>query len=299
MRFNRSFVLSGLLTLGTAAVAVGCGDDGGGGGGGTMPVTLSFAGEVDGEAFACGEEYVVGANDTALAGADFRLFLSDVRLLTADGGEVPMALTQDGTWQLDGLALLDFEDGTTGCDAGNPPTRTVIEGTVPDGDYTGVRFDVGVPFDQNHVNDDVAPSPLSFTAMNWHWLGGYKFIRFDGSYPDRDGGWFLHLGSTVCTNADGETFPSMEWDPASTPAQPCDNPNLMEDVTLDGFDPLTETIVVDMGRALAESAVDENDGLAIGCQSAPPDTDCAQVFPRMGLAHSGNAAGAQQLFSTR
>jgi len=286
------------VVLGAALLTTACGDDGGDGPG-TIDVALQFAAEVDGAAFACGQEYAVGVDDTPLEANDFRFYVHDVRLVTDDGTEVPVELEQDGTWQVDDIALLDFEDGTAGCvDFGNELLRDEVTGTAPAGEYDGVRFVVGVPFDNNHVNPTTAPSPLSFTAMNWFWLGGYKFIRFDGSYPDEDGGWFLHLGSTVCTNDAGQTFPSMDFDQATTPAQPCDNPNLME-ISLDGFDPLTGTIVADIGNVLADTAVDQNDGIATGCQSAPMDSDCAEVFPRLGLAHSGNPPQEQQLFTGR
>ena len=45
------------------------------------------------------------------------------------------------------------------------------------GHYTGLLFTVGVPFALDHVDAATAPAPLNFTAMNWVWQAGFKFIR--------------------------------------------------------------------------------------------------------------------------
>ena len=50
-------------------------------------------------------------------------------------------------WQNDDTALLDFEDKTSPCNEGTPETNTIIRAIAPQGEYTGVRFIVGVPFD--------------------------------------------------------------------------------------------------------------------------------------------------------
>ena len=34
---------------------------------------------------------------------------------------------------------------------------------------------MGVPFESNHRDSTIAPSPLNITAMFWNWQGGYKF----------------------------------------------------------------------------------------------------------------------------
>ena len=59
--------------------------------------------------------------------------MSRVRLVKADGSEVPVTLTQDGLWQVDDVALLDFENATGACANGTEETRDVVEGTVPAG----------------------------------------------------------------------------------------------------------------------------------------------------------------------
>src|SRR5690606_29817368 len=98
----------------------------------------------------------------------------------ADGGVQPIALEQDGKWQLETLALLDFEDGSHGCStAGNADLNTSLRGTVPEGDYVGLTFTLGVPFGQNHIDPTLSPAPLNTTGMFWNWQNGFRFVRID------------------------------------------------------------------------------------------------------------------------
>ena len=144
------------------------------------PVELRFAGEFAGVPFDCAADYAdVGAAGTTVGVTDYRLFVSNVALVAADGTEVPVALEQDDLWQSGRVALLDFEDGAGRCDNGTPETRTVVRGTVPEGEYAGVAFDLGVPFEANHGDPTLAGSPLNLTAMFWNWQGGYRFLKLD------------------------------------------------------------------------------------------------------------------------
>jgi hypothetical protein len=76
---------------------------------------------------------------------DFRMYVHDVRLIDASGNAVAVQLDNDGVWQRDGLALLDFEDGTGACETGSPATRFEVVGKAPRGTYHGVSFVLGVP----------------------------------------------------------------------------------------------------------------------------------------------------------
>jgi uncharacterized repeat protein (TIGR04052 family) len=250
-------------------------------------VTVQFAGLVDDQPASCGQAYSgLGMTGTSYTLSDYRLYVSDVRLVTAGGGEVPLALEQDGVWQLDDIALLDFETGGTGGPAGNAEVNTTLRGTVAEaGPYTGIRFVVGVPFERNHGDTSAAPAPLNVTAMFWNWQGGYKFIRIDGSTTGLSGGFFLHLGSTGC---DGDRL--------TGGTTSCANPNRME-VALDGFDPTARTIDIDVADVFAESDLDVNAAAQPGCMSNPMDPECGPIFSRLGLSMSGGTPGAQRLFS--
>lgn len=252
-------------------------------------IEINFAAAVGDESFECGGVYQnVGAGDSTLRLTDFRFYVSDVRLLTADGGEVPLELTEDGVWQRDGVALLDFEDGQNGCAFGNAPMNNVVRGTAPALSYTGVRFDLGLPFELNHGNAESETEPLNVTAMFWSWNGGYKFIRVDGFAGPIDNAinYNLHLGSTGCDSRA----------PVIPPTGPCANPNLPE-ITLQGFNPSTNVIVADLAPLLADVDVEVNqEETAPGCQSQPFDSDCATIFPNLGLPFGETPPSTQKLF---
>lgn len=266
----------------------------------TQPVELRFVAEVNGQAFECGQSYKnIGTTRSTMTPTDFRMFVSQVQLMTAEGKAVPVQLAQDKTWQLEGIALLDFENGQGPCRNGTPPMNTVVRGTVPAGQYTGVKFTVGVPFDRNHGDPTVAPAPLSSTAMFWTWQGGYKFIKFDTATsgrpiqvakPATDGGgnasgFSVHLGSTMCAS------PSRTQAPTA-----CKNPNRI-DVTMTDFDIKKNQVVVDIGRVLAGSNVDVNaPKTSPGCMSFPKDADCPPVMNAMGLSYDGKAPSGPQQF---
>lgn len=268
-----------------------------------QPVTLRFAAQVDGQTFACGQRYAdIGTTRSTITPSDFRLYVSDVALVDEAGHAQPLTLAQDGIWQFENLALLDFEDGSGPCRNGTAATNTTVRGTVPAGHYTGLRFTLGVPFARNHGDPTVAPSPLNLTAMFWNWQGGYKFLKFDttssGVSEQRPAAsamgpvtrFSLHLGSTVCASAARTEAPRAE----------CGNPNRVT-VQFDRFDPATQTVVADIGAVLAGANVDVNAPMTSpGCMSFPHDADCPPVMGALGLGYGGVAApGPQRLFTVR
>ncbi len=266
----------------------------------TQPVELRFLAEVNGQAFECGQSYKnIGTTRSTMTPNDFRMFVSQVQLMTAEGKAVPVQLVQDSTWQLEGIALLDFENGQGPCGNGTPPMNTVVRGIAPVGQYIGVKFTVGVPFERNHGDPTVAPAPLSSTAMFWTWQAGYKFIKFDASTSGRPlhtaqsaahgsasaSGFSVHLGSTLCASRARTQAPSA-----------CQNPNRI-DVTLIDFDLKKNQVVVDMGRVLARSNVDVNaPKTSLGCMSFPKDPDCPAIMNAMGLPYDGKAPTGPQQF---
>lgn len=271
----------------------------------TQEVQIQFAAEINGQAFECGKSYSgVGTTRSIITPSDFRWFVSEVNLITPDGKSVPVQLKQDQTWQLNNVALLDFENATGPCSNGTSGTNTRVRGTVPIGQYTGLAFTVGVPFNQNHIDPTVAPAPMSTTAMFWTWQGGYKFIKFDtassgqksGAQPAAEGhtekkapGFSVHLGSTMCA------APSKTQAPSA-----CQNGNRIA-IRLDQFDVRKHTVVLDMGRVLAQANVDVNaPGTAPGCMSFPKDADCPAIMGALGLTYDGAPApGAQKLITQR
>ena len=146
----------------------------------TKEVAINFEAWVGDEEFVCGQSYEgIGASESIITPSDFRFYVSDVALIDSDGNAVPLELEQDGRWQYQNTALLDFEDGTNSCDNGTAEVNTTVVGTVPEGDYQSLQFTMGVPEDLNHEDAAIAPSPLNLTSMWWNWQGGYKFLRVE------------------------------------------------------------------------------------------------------------------------
>jgi uncharacterized repeat protein (TIGR04052 family) len=270
-----------LLALTLLSVAATSAQHGGGGG---MPmampsvgpdVTLRFAAMVGDRPASCGMVYHgVGADETAVSLNDYRFFVSNIRLIDAAGAEVPVELVQDGKWQYADVALLDFEDGTGGCaEVGNADLNDKVVGKVPMGEYTGVVFDLGLPFELNHLDTTTAPAPLNVPAMWWNWQFGYKYVRIDLLTPESETpAWFIHLGATGCVSDA----------PTSAPAEPCANVNVTT-VQLDGFNPLENFIVADLTALVAGVNLTENTPMPPGCMSGPDDPDCVGLFPAFGL----------------
>ena len=259
----------------------------------TKPVHIQFAARVGSAAFACGQTYDgIGSTSSRITPTDFRFFVSDVNLVRADGTAVAVTLEQDGTWQYQNLALLDFEDGKGPCRNGNAAINTEIRGTAPEGIYTGLRFTLGVPFELNHGDPTLAPSPLNITSMFWVWKAGYRFVKIDlasSGQPDkrldyaagnaavekeRSVGFPVHVGSAGCVSRSLTT----------PPTTPCKFPNLAT-ITVDHFNLGKSVVVADLAALLKNSNVDVNTpNTAPGCMSEPTDPDCKGVMQALGIS---------------
>ncbi|MBE9047862.1 metallo-mystery pair system four-Cys motif protein [Pleurocapsales cyanobacterium LEGE 10410] len=169
---KKSVLLATAISVGCYGVAQAQSD--------TKEIAIDFEAWVGNREFTCGESYdAVGAGESTVTPTDFRFYVSDVALIDEDGNAIPLELEQDGKWQYQNVALLDFEDGTSACDNGTAEMRTMVVGTIPEGDYQSLQFTLGVPEQLNHKDAAIAPSPLNLTSMWWNWQGGYKFLRVD------------------------------------------------------------------------------------------------------------------------
>jgi uncharacterized repeat protein (TIGR04052 family) len=269
-----------------ALLATACGDEPGDRDDGNLKLSIVFKPLVGSQDFACGQLYTgVGTSATTYEPKDFRLYIHNVRLLS-HGTEVPVTLTDDGAWQRDGLALLDFENKTGLCSNGTEATNDRLVGTVPADHYTGLRFTVGVPFEKNHLDVSTAAAPLNVSTLFWSWEGGYKFLRMDGRTRGLPNGHSLHVGSTACQTSGPNQVTS------------CQNANRFE-VELADFDPTqSQRVVLDVAALFSGSNLDVNQSQsAPGCQSTFDDADCAPLFQRLGLAFGDTQANpANQLF---
>lgn len=269
----------------------------------TQPVTVRFSARVGNQPFACGATYRLGKPASQQTLSDFRFYVSDLSLIDASGKVVPVALEQDGKWQYQTVALLDFENKTAACANGTTELRDQVIGRVPKGNYTGVKFTLGVPFNLNHADTALAASPLNLTGLWWNWQLGYKFARIDLQRPtgvgipalahghghghgvDASAGFPIHLGSTGCLSESGAAKP-----------QNCASPNRAA-VVLSRFDPAKNLVVADLAQLVAHTNLTQNQAkTAPGCMSEPGDRDCTGIMARLGLPFMGQPRSPQTFF---
>jgi uncharacterized repeat protein (TIGR04052 family) len=241
--------------------------------------TVRFSPQVREQPLACGTRYTnIGTSNGAIELLDFKMYLRDVTLVRANGERHTLELEQDGTWQRDNIALLDFEDGTGTCDTGSPQVRTQVVGTAPEhDDYTRLEFKVGLPKEMNHLDGAVAPAPLNAPGMWWSWQGGYKFLRLDVRTDTHDA-FFFHLGAAGCKGSVAEGFTCASDNQAT--------------VVLSDFNPDSSQVVLDAAGLYTKLDVDRvvdgtSDSMA-GCMSSAADPECAAFFEQVGLAVDGS-----------
>lgn len=278
-----------VLSLAAAAVLAACGG-GGGDDDGPQTVTLNFAAYAGSTPVKCGTAVAgLGSGHVAAQIKDFRFYVSNVKLVKADGSEVALTLAANDDWNLtsggQALTLIDLEDATGACSAGTAATNANVTGTVPAGQYVGVKMSMGVPFALNHTDYAVATKPMDVQAMAWSWQSGRKFAKIELSDPDgANGSWIaktfnFHLGSTGCTG-----------NPASGETVACTAANRM-DFKLAAFNPATQKIAVDLQALLAGTDITVNQASAPGCMSGGTDPECLHVFEALAIDWQADGTG--------
>lgn len=208
--------------------------------------------------------------------SDMRFFVSEVDLIDADGSATRVRLTPDPDWQSEAVALVDLEDGSGACKNGTAAINATVRGRAPAGDYRGLRFVVGVPFEHNHADPLLAAAPLDDPAMHWHWRSGYKFLR--AGVKTREDSFWIHLGSAGCEGTVGNITT-------------CRFPNRVT-VELAEFDPGADSVAFDVNALVVGTALDDEAGT--DCSSGPAESSCAAPFAALGLDHATEAAEGQQ-----
>lgn len=249
-------------------------------------VEIQFKVMVGDEPFQCGTRYRdVGTTLSDFLPMDLRFFVHDVVLITDDQTEIPLPLLDDGAWQAYGVALLDFEDGKGSCTNGTSAIHTSISGSVPVANYTGLRFKVGVTEEVNQLDPALSLPPFNSYTMYWSWATGYKFMKIEGKTGGYPSGWLFHLGSVGCTTQENGTIDT------------CANPNRAQ-VELDGFDPDTGVVVLDLAELLSGSNLDTAGDNSPGCMSQTSDPDCVPLYDVLGLPmEAGDEMDPQRAFS--
>jgi len=284
----------------------------------TQAVEIEFSAVVGEKPFKCGESYSnLGTSAATVTPADFRFYVSDAALIDASGKAVPLTLKQDGKWQHQNVALLDFENKSGACANGTVEIRDRLIGTIPKGSYKGLQFTLGVPFSLNHEDSSLAPSPLNLTSLWWNWRGGYKFLRIDiqnqmadknsdsksgresrqiahnagnhgGSHGGGLQGFMIHLGSTGCKAEGNNQKPTS-----------CANPNTSK-VIISNFDPTKNTVIADLKSLVSQTNLAVNQAnTPPGCMSESNDGDCAGIMKNLGLPFGDKPAAGQTFFQVK
>jgi len=236
-------------------------------------------------AFACGSSYPgIGTQRTAVTPTDLRLFVQDVQLIRSDGTAVDMELDVREPWQSARVALLDFEDGKGECSSGNSSRNTRITGTVPEGDYIGIRFSNAVPSELNHKTPSKAGAPLSsFPELAQSDSAGFRFASIGVKQSDTVGG----LGNALVQITERECTGDPSWGGVS-----CAIPNRNQ-ISLDGFDPRRNVIVIDVARLFDQVDLTQENA----CESDQLQA-CPALLPGLGLdGVSGTALDTQRVYS--
>jgi hypothetical protein len=166
---------------------------------------------VGSDAYAPGSTYLVNGRVTTFDHA--RLYLSNLRLVRGDGSEVLITAESPIT-----VPAYDAGGATISHTVSESVVYAPLDlghfdgdlGEVPEGNYAGVRFDVGLVGTTNRVDATQVPAghPLSVrtdVGNWWSWNAGYIFSLIEGRVDaDGDGSvtgatdadWNVHLGTS-------------------------------------------------------------------------------------------------------
>lgn len=274
-------------------------------------VSINFDAVVGDEDLVCSENGAakvyenLGTSNASASIADFRYFVSEVKLKMEDGTTQTLVLENNNNQyysEVNGsVAILDFEDNTGNCiNRGNDSDiYTTITGEIEtNSEITGVEFTVGVPFELNHIEFPTIPA-LTKSSMSWSWASGRKFTKLEVNPVDSNntaGDIFnFHLGSTSCSDADSDSY-----------TDECIQANRVL-ISFDDFDPETQEIVIDYAQLLANVDIVDDQGYKSGCMSFLGDPECQSMFSAIGLDYvsedgsclNGDCTESQSMFSVK
>ena len=281
---NKTHFTLGTLALAAVTALTACGG-GDGGDSGPKSVTIDFAAVAGTTPISCTSTLTdLGTTNAQGTLQDLRFYIANVKLVKRGGGEEALQLAStdnfNATKGSDSVTLIDLEDKTGSC-AGTTAMNTRIKGTVPAGDYVGVKMTLGVPFSMNHTDSsaDVSVTPAVINnavnpGMGWMWQVGRKFTKIEvgnsswGTAPT----FYVHLGSTGCTGTN----------PAAGQVDSCSRPDRM-DFGFASFDPDTQKVAVDVKALLSANDVTVNASGPGGCMSGATDPECSAIFDALSL----------------
>ncbi|MDN3492361.1 MbnP family protein [Winogradskyella bathintestinalis] len=127
--------------------------------------------------------------------SEVKYVVSNIRLIKADGTEIPYNTN-------------DLDNGATVINQANPETLSYVLNDIPVGDYTEIKFGLGVRSDLNTLDqvsfpEFYAKAGSNETEMHWEWGTGYRFTKIEGFYDTDNKELSFHSGSTLTDDADG------------------------------------------------------------------------------------------------
>lgn len=176
------FVLAGCLTETTEKIIVVGGPDTALLAAEGQTLKLCFLGKFGADTLKTGRKYRTAGGDSVRFEMA-RFYISDIALVDSTGK----------SHYLIGTHLVDVLD--SGAQARG---YAIVSLKALPGTYRGVRFNVGVPFDQNHVDAATQVLPLGISSgMFWSWNSGYIFHRIEGKVDSAgvEKTWFYHIGT--------------------------------------------------------------------------------------------------------
>ena len=238
MKSIRLFLLP-LLLLGL--FLTGC-DSSADGDEGTTMVTLFLQPTVAGTPLSTDLSTTYTVNGATISFSSARMYISEITLLRKDGtavsfeGETITVPAKDANDNdithtvTDQIVLAKHDAGV----------HKYMLGEVPEGEYTGVRYKVGIAGTTNRVDPSQVPAthPLAKQTdrnNHWNWNAGYQFIRMDG---------------LVDTNADGT--PDEVWETHLGTANFLTDLNLAMDFQLNDGEGVELHIIADYGKLLQD-----------------------------------------------
>ncbi|TDS12939.1 MbnP family protein [Sphingobacterium paludis] len=121
--------------------------------------------------------------------SELKYVLSNIRLVKADGMEVPYHIN-------------DLDKGATVIDQAKPASLFYVLSNVPAAAYKQLKFGLGVKTDLNTLDQLRFPTfyntaGANDTKMMWEWGTGYRFTKIEGFYDTDNKPLSIHTGSTV------------------------------------------------------------------------------------------------------
>jgi hypothetical protein len=128
---------------------------------------ISIANEVDGKPVVLGPMSYTSPAGNQYSIDLLKYYISNVRLVRPDGSEKAFS----------NYNLIDASDSTS---------QSITLDSVQNGDYTAMKFMLGVDQEHNHtIGQSGALDPIN--GMVWTWSTGYIFFKHEGSFKDSTG----------------------------------------------------------------------------------------------------------------